>query len=160
MFIKIPSQLTASAQDWARQLAASCRFDHRPTHEWPSSARNENIASRCEWYPPGSDPVFDNWKNSYGHNKAVSWFWEILCEWIAALRCWRTATALWEWALRRRRAAVSGAGLQATRQSRTELFSLPCMAEKLWICVSWYRTLGTFPYNINNINNVWTFCAT
>jgi len=69
--LRLDSQLTASAQDWARQLAASCRFDHRPTHEWPSSARNENIASRCEWYPPGSDPVFDNWKNSSGHNKAM-----------------------------------------------------------------------------------------
>jgi hypothetical protein len=68
--LRLDSTLTASAQDWARQLADSCQFVHRPK-PWPSSARNENIAGQCEWFPPGSEVVFDNWKNSAGHNKAM-----------------------------------------------------------------------------------------
>jgi len=70
--LKLDSKLTASAQDWARKLANTCEFEHRPKNQWPSNARAENLAARCEWYPPGSDPVFGtgkNWKNSPGHNK-------------------------------------------------------------------------------------------
>jgi len=66
--LRLDSTLTASAQDWAEKLANDCEFEHRPKNSWPSKARAENIAGRCEWYPPGSDPVFDNWKNSAGHN--------------------------------------------------------------------------------------------
>lgn len=66
--LRLDSTLTASAQDWAEKLKDWCAFEHRPTGQWPSKARAENIAGRCEWTPPGSDPVFDNWKNSHGHN--------------------------------------------------------------------------------------------
>ena len=45
--------------------------EHRP-FPWVSGARAENIAGACEFYPPGSDPVFDSWANSPDHKKNVS----------------------------------------------------------------------------------------
>merc|ERR1712037_980249 len=46
----------------------TCEFEHRPHNQWPSHAGAENLAGSCEWYPQGITPVFDNWKNSPGHN--------------------------------------------------------------------------------------------
>jgi len=66
--LTLDSKLTASAQEWARKLANTCEFEHRPHNQWPSHAGAENLAGSCEWYPQGITPVFDNWKNSPGHN--------------------------------------------------------------------------------------------
>merc|ERR1712110_674088 len=51
-----------------KELANTCEFEHRPHNQWPSHAGAENLAGSCEWYPQGITPVFDNWKNSPGHN--------------------------------------------------------------------------------------------
>jgi len=64
--LRLDSKLTASAQEWAKKLANTCQFVHRP-FPWPSHARGENLARLCEWYPPGTD-AFISWKNSPKHN--------------------------------------------------------------------------------------------
>jgi len=49
--LTLDSKLTASAQEWARKLANTCEFEHRPHNQWPSHAGAENLAGSCEWYP-------------------------------------------------------------------------------------------------------------
>jgi len=69
--LKLSNKLSNYAQDWADKLERECRFEHRP-FPWISGAiRAENLAGRCEFYPSGSDPVYDNWANSPDHKRAM-----------------------------------------------------------------------------------------
>ena len=60
--------LSNMAQGWANYLQENCLLEHRP-FPWPSVAKAENLATRCESPPSGRDPVFDNWANSPGHRE-------------------------------------------------------------------------------------------
>lgn len=61
--LKLSDKMTASAEAWAETLKSRCTFEYLKGNYY------QNLAGRCEWYPAGSDPVFDSWKNSPGHKK-------------------------------------------------------------------------------------------
>ena len=60
-------QLNQSTQQWAEQLAQSCKFYHRPK-PWPRKARGENIAKNGS---PTAERFINQWIKSPGHNRNV-----------------------------------------------------------------------------------------
>ena len=85
-------QLNQSTQQWAEQLAQSCKFYHRPK-PWPRKARGENIAKNGS---PTAERFINQWIKSPGHNRNVCCF-IILCSYSVNCFSHIHFSDAWKW---------------------------------------------------------------